>query len=536
MKIIKITATQNQILLELDQTPAQPVTVTASVALTCGDPNADFTLGRTIFTAVVSAQNQVLTISRYENDYDLLICRFQVSDEAGKIPGVSFVTDFSEDFSRYNYDYPTVKRPIGTWVSATPEDMDYLRFGYMMNELDQAWMMTVHPKEDDIPHVFNGQTYYFQKEIFDEIDRNMRATAERKVPCLIRFINRYLYRLREGDPDLFRIIKHPGYESDFRGVEMSAVNLRTEEGLNFYCACMDYLFSRYCDPDSPNGWSIMMDVGNEINSQQIWHNAGPMSLEGFMEEYTVSLRLAWLLSRKYYAHHRINISLEQNFTTPHIEDDQHYYSARDCLVQLARCCHRDGDFDWGVAAHPYPENLSYPDFYNDRSATFSFNARKITMKNMEVWPAFLGLPEFLYRGKPRHIIFDEQGFNTRDADPYTEEQGAYAFVLAYLKMRNNPNIDLMLIHRYVDIPFNEEYGLNLGLRRCLGYADDLHLITIPGPHKMICDAIRAMDSPREEAWVRAARNYIGPALFDAVLNPPEIDKGDLSALITNFDV
>ena len=37
-------------------------------------------------------------------------------------------------------------------------------------------------------------------------------------------------------------------------------------------------------------------------------------------------------------------------------------------------------------------------------------------------------------------------------------------MLAYLKLRQNPAIDLFLIHRYIDIPFDQEYGLNLGLR------------------------------------------------------------------------
>jgi len=166
---------------------------------------------------------------------------------------------------------------------------------------------------------------------------------------------------------------------------------------------------------------------------------------------------------------------------------------------------------------------------------FSYDTPIITMKNMEVWPSFLSQPYFCYRGEPRHVLFDEQGFNTREEHPYTEEQGAYAFVLAWLKIRQNPQIDMFLIHRYIDIPFNQEYGLNLGLRRCLGYADEEHLINIPGPHKMICRAIAAMDSPEEDAWVRAARAYIGPDLFDSVLNAPAIAVSSGPKTDANFN-
>ena len=45
----------------------------------------------------------------------------------------------------------------------------------------------------------------------------------------------------------------------------------------------------------------------------------------------------------------------------------------------------------------------------------------VTMKNMEVWPALLSRPEFLYRGQPRRVIFDEQGFNTRE-DVFGEKE------------------------------------------------------------------------------------------------------------------
>lgn len=525
MKITRITAAPDQILLTLDAACDAAVHVSVCVPLICADPAAEFTPGRTVFEWHGVPADGVISLPRYAEQYDMLICRFDAASAGVKVPGVCYVTDFADGFSQYNYPLPEIKRPIGTWCNAAEEDIDYMRFGYMMDELDQVWLMTIHPKEDDIPYEWNGNTYWFSRKIVEEHDAYHRALAKRGIPVLLRFINRLNYHLRSAETDLFEMIRHPGYETDFDGVEMSAVNLRTETGLNYYCACLDFLFSRYASPDSPYGWSMIMDIGNEINSQRVWHNAGPMSCEAFMEEYTCALRLAWLLSHKYYAHYQVHISLEYNFNKIHVPLPEQYYSGRECLEQLQKNCLRDGDFDWGVSSHPYPENLSYPDFWNDRAPTFSFDTPIITMKNMEVWPAFLAQSEFRYRGEPRHVLFDEQGFNTRPDAPYTEEQGAYAFVLAWLKIRKNPQIDYFLIHRYIDIPFNQEYGLNLGLRRCLGYADEEHLINIPGPRKMICQAIAAMDTPEEDAWIRAARAYIGPDLFDAILNPPPIDPG-----------
>lgn len=539
MTVTKITATKETIVLTLDAAVRGAAAVTARVPLVCGDKakKAAFEDGRAVAQHSCTLQDSAeIVLPRFEGAYDLLTCRFALMVDGSAVPGVCYVTDFSDDFAVINTPYPAVERPIGTWCNALEEDVGGMRFGYMMNELDMIWLLKRQPEDGDHVHVFNGEEYYFDKEIIAENDRMMAPLAAKGIPCLIRFINRVKYRLRKADRVLFDMIKHPDYEDDFEGVEMSAINLRTETGFRYYCACIDFLFSRYCDPANGFGWNLMMDVGNEINSARIWNNAGPMCCEDYIEEYTEALRLAWQLSHKYYAHYRVNVSLEQYFADSFIQDGRYYYPARDCLENILKYCRRDGDFDWGVAAHPYPENLNYPDFYNDRGVSFDFDTRKITLKNMEVWPALLSSSAFLYRGQPRHVIFDEQGFNTRADAPYTEEQGAYAFVLAWLKMRKQPAIDLLLIHRYIDIPFNEEYGLNLGLRRCYGYADEEHLITIPGPHKMICRAIAAMDSPEEDAWVRAARAYIGPDLFDDVLNPPAVTEGRTTRYITNFEI
>ena len=535
MKIVEIRAFSDRIELILNQKEAKSGRVWAHLPLVSGASDGPSEPGRCVYQWSGPIRDGRVVLPRNPG-YDLLICRFRAEADGEAVEGPRYVTDFGEDFCPARPEKQEISRPIGTWCNASMEDVEYMRFGYMMDEIDQAWLMTLHPREGDIPHIYNGKTYYFDRKMVEEHDRYLAPLAERGIPTLLRFINRFKYRNRDSDAALFDIIRHPGYEADFGGVEMSAVNLRTEEGLDHYCACLDFLFARYAAPGSPYGLSRMMDVGNEVNAQRIWHNAGPMECGAFMEEYAVALRLAWLLARKYDPDFRVNISLEQNFNRPYIDDPLRYYPARECLERLARITRRDGDFGWGVAAHPYPENLSYPDFYNDRSPTFSLDTPIVTMKNMEVWPALLRRPEFLYRGQPRRVIFDEQGFNTREADPYTEEQGAFAFVLACLKLRKNPAIDLFLIHRYIDIPLGQEYGLNLGLRRCLGYADEEHLVNIPGPRKLICQAIAAMDTPQEDAWIRAARAYIGPDLFDAILDPPTVEEGSQAKAETNFSV
>lgn len=533
MRVVSIVASANEIKIQIPELSCKEKAVArAFVPLVCGNSKENKTPGRLV-CEICSAQNGGFVFPRFCEDYDLSICRFEVEIDGIKLNGVRYVTDLDEGFSRDQFEFE-VNKPVGTWVTSTEEDMDLLGFGCMMNEFNTAWIQTVSPKEGDITHEWNGKTYYFDREFMNLYDELMLPCVKRNIPCLIRLINRFSYRLCGSDDALIKIIGHPEYEPTGFNEQMSAFNLRTEEGLDMYCACIDFLCARYADPKSPLFCSTVMDIGNEINAQNTWHNCGQMSCADYMEEYSEQLRLAHLIARKYNSSFRVDVSFDHNFADHILEPDRmRHYPSRDCLAYLAAYCKRDGDFEWGISAHPYPEDLSRPDFYNDKTATFSFDSPRITMKNLEVWQALVELPELSYRGMPRRVVFDEQGFHTRSDDPETENKGAYAFVLAYLKIRRCANIDWFIINRYADMPLDDESGLHLGIRYENGYADPRHILINPGDYKKICYAIRDMETEDEKKWESEARDYIGAELFDHLLSPPAPDKTDYFKIIAN---
>ena len=479
--------------------------------------------GRHTPTRVLAESQRVegdrLIFPRIVDNYDLLIARFTVTADGKESDGVCYVTDLDPAATGGNTPRKPVGKPIGTWVTCPGEDMDRLGLGAMMTEINTTWILTLTPAAEDIPHVWNGKTYWFVKEMMDTYDRLMMPCIRRGIPCLVRVINRFSYRLKGSDGDLRAVIGHPSYEDTGFSEQMSAFNITTEAGLDHFCACLDFLCGRYADPSSPLFCSAVMDVGNEINAQAVWHSCGPMPCADYMEEYTQQLRLAHLIGQTHNAAHRVDVSFDHHFAIPYRPDPLRYYPSKECLYRLAELSRRDGDFPWGISAHPYPEDLTKPDFYNDRTATFSLDTPRVTMKNIEVWQALAESPVLRYRGTPRTVVFDEQGFHTDYDDPESESKGAYAFVLLWLKMRNCPNLEQFLINRYADMPLGDEGGLHLGLRYERGYADDSHLFINPGPYKRICSAIRAMDTEEEVKWVACARAYVGEELFDSLLTP-----------------
>ncbi len=517
MRVETITAYRDRIELLLSDLPQAPAVGHAFVPLVRGETGRH-TPARLLCQTTRIEENRVI-FPRYAGDYDLLISRFAVTADGREAEGVCYVTDVAPEVSRGDALLPPKGKPVGTWVTCPGEDMDYYGFGGMMTEINSTWIQTLAPAEDDIPHVWNGNTYWFVRSMMDTYDRLMMPCIERGIPCLLRLINRFSYRLQGSDGHLREVIGHPGYEDTGFSEQMSAFNITSEAGLDLYCACVDFLCARYADPSSPLFCVTVMDVGNEINAQTVWHNCGPMTCADYMEEYTEQLRLAHLIGRKYNAAHRADVSFDHYFSVPLRPDPLRCYGSRECLAYLAALSRRDGDFPWGISAHPYPEDLTKPDFYNDRTATFSPDTPRITMKNIEVWQTLVGLPALAYRGQPRPVVFDEQGFHTDYDDPESENKGAYAFVLLYLKMRKCPAVEQFLINRYADMPQNDEGGLHLGLRYEKGYADAEHLFIHPGAYKKITHAIRAMDTEEEGKWVAEARAYIGGELFDSLLNP-----------------
>lgn len=524
MTVTRIVASDKEIKICLDS-PASELSVKAFLPLINAN-TVDKYSEAIVVASATSHDSTCIVLPRFDGGIDLALCRFEVCADGTVLSGVCYVTDTEKDYSEVCPPAPKTDKPVGTWVTALEEDIDLLGFGCMMTEINCAWLQTLTPTDDDYKHTLCGKTFYFSRKTVDMYDSLMIPCIKRNIPCLIRLINRPSYRNRGSDDTLMSAILHPDYvDTDF-SEQMSAFNLRTETGFWMYCAFVDFICARYLSPSSPLRCAYVLDVGNEINAQQTWHNCGPMPCEGFMEEYAVQLRIAHLIARKYCGYSRVNISLDHCFSIPLRDDASYYYPARECLAYLLKYCKRDGNFDWGIAAHPYPENLSLCDFYNDVSATFSFDTQRITMKNMEMWQALVELDEFKLGDTSRRVVFDEQGFHTNYDDPESENKGAHAFVLAYLKMRNCKDLDWFLINRYADMPLGDEASLHLGLRYEQGYADDDHLFVIPGEYKKICYAIRDMETAAEAERKQAARDYIGADLFDSLLSPSVPDSTD----------
>ena len=503
MKILGIEASSEKLVLRTDSDCR--VTVRESVPTVGEKP------GRTLAVLCAKAESGTIQLPRYEGGRDRIFSCYDVFCEGEPVKGVRYVTAVSDDVPPDRSDYP---QPATIKTLGLPRDM-MLKYniGQGLMNINLPALMAAIPGEDTMDYPFNGRIYHVRKSAVEEIDKHMLSAP---IMTMILLNSPRLFG-SSGEKALLDACLHPHYDASCPNAYISAFDMETEEGQNYYAAFVSFLAERYTRPDRKYGHAAGAIISNEVNSQYVWGNAGEMPVERYTREYAQALRLAWLCGQRYCRHFRVYISLDQFWCGMNFDPSQkeRYYSGRRMLELLSEYAREEGDFPWNVAYHPYPEDLRWPDFWHDRLPDFTFSTPKITFKNMEVLEAFLSQEQFLYKGAPRRIIFSEQGFNSQNGpmQSLTERMAAAGYVLAYIKARNMKTVDMFTHHATVDNP--REFGLNLGMFR---YDPDKpsHL----GEPKPIFSSFVAMESENEAEAIRNARTLIGDELFDFLLDPP----------------
>lgn len=507
MIITAIEATRNSIHLHTDACDGAAVRIIEREPLFGG--------GSALSQHEVAVTGGRLTISRFDGDHDRLFSAFRVLSGETELSGARYVTDIADDVPENQSDYP--QPPVIKALYGTPEDIQILGLHQSPCNINLPAMMTFSPGADDIPYEHDGRTYHFRRSAVEALDTTMTNAASQGVLITMILLNSPRLFGSTGEQALLDACIHPNFDWNSPDAFISAFNMRTSLGQGCYRAFVEFLVERYTRPDGKYGRAAGAIISNEVDSQYVWGNAGEMTVADYTAEYAIALRLAWLCGRKHCAHFRVYLSLDQHWCgsvhNPHYP--LRYYQGRDVVEHMAGHIRADGDFPWCVAYHPYPEDLRWPDFWHDRAPDFTFSTPKITFKNMEVLEDYLAQPHLLYRGQPRRIIFSEQGFNSHSGalQSLTEKMAAAGYVLAYMKARQMPTVDMFMHHAYTDNP--HEFGLNLGVRRY-----DPNMPHHAGEKKPIYFAIADMDTDREPECIQKARDFIGSELFDYLLHPP----------------
>ena len=311
------------------------------------------------------------------------------------------------------------------------------------------------------PFSYGGRTWYKEDQVVADYDRNFQAIARRGLMLSVIILIRPAGNAPAGS--WIRDAAHP--DADPGGLYVMP-NFTTRAGVEAYAAAMNFIAERYSRPDGKFGRIHHYIMHNEVNSGFYWTNAGAKNVVTYLDLYQKSMRLTYLIARQYDPHAKPLISLDHSWTAV---PDPRSYAGRDLLDLLVRFSRVEGDYPWGVAFHPYAQDLLNPRTWEDSQAVFNLKTPYITFKNLEVLDAWARQPEVCFRGKePREIQLTEQGINSPDYSAKSLNEQAAGLAYAWKKIEPLKTITAFQYHLWADDPSEE--GLRLGLRK---FASDL---------------------------------------------------------------
>jgi Family of unknown function (DUF5722) len=443
-----------------------------------------------------------LSISRLKNGIDRIYSRFRVgvADSAGMVKlftGICYVDDLNE-IAEWDYEYPTAGTIKGLQVNML-EDAIKLGIGHAALNLNLPTIIRPEKTNTTLTYRMDGQEYYFDGEYLARFDQRVKELSDHNIVVNLILLNSLKWDGIEIHPNMRRQLVHPDYNP--QGL-ISAFNVVTPEGFAYYKAFIEFVAERYTRPDHRYGRACGFIIGNEVDCQWMWCNAGDKTIRQYVREYGMALRTAFYAARKKYAQARIYISLTHHWNMTFKRSPRRFYKGRDVLGILNRNCTHEGNYDWSIAYHPYPQDLTKADFWKDDTATFSLDTGRITFKNIEILSQYLSQPQNLYAGRLRHIILSEQGFHS-DENEQSEQLQAAAYAFAFWRIERTPGIEAFILHAHVDN--RDEFNLNLGIWR---RDKNSPLPNAPGSPKPIYEVFKGIDRPGRETIFEKAKKVV----------------------------
>lgn len=434
-----------------------------------------------------------IAIPRFDGRRDRLYSAFQsvtASADGTRIPlGAPHHVEVWRGVSANRDPFPAAKSKKGLQVQVL-DDAIALGVRHAALNLNLGQLLEAHPRPESIAWESSGQTFHMNAGFVRSMDHQVKTLSDSgAVVSLILLV------YQGGDAELNRVLLHPRYDNSCPN-HLGAFNTVTAEGASHFAAALEFLGDRYCSTNYPHGRVANFIIGNEVNSHWFWSNRGSCTMEEFAEDYLRAVRIAHTALRKTSSTARVYVSLEHhwNIRYPGGKEGQ-AFPAHPFLDYLHRRGVEEGDFDWHVAFHPYPENLFECRTWLDKSATTNIDTPRITFKNIGMLTRYLAQSEMQYDAAPdasysrqtRRVILSEQGFHSTDK-PEGELWQAAAYAYAFRKVADNPGIDSFILHRHVD--HGQEGGLNLGLwtRKAGSIAD-------PERPKKIYEVFKHADQP-----------------------------------------
>jgi hypothetical protein len=390
---------------------------------------------------------------------------------------------------------PRGKKGLGAlWRGRPLSDLDDLGVSWATVNVVITGLFRTTPAAGCTPFEASGRTWYADDRAIAHLDHALLEAAKRQIT--VSAILLVGQAASAADPVMGKLLAHP--DADPAGIYVMP-NLTTRDGVAAYAATLEFLARRYSRPDGQFGRVHHWILHNEVDAGWVWTNAGEKTATTYTDLYQRSMRMAHLIARQYDPRAKAFTSLTHYWAKP---GSPRFYASRELLDLLLEFSAAEGDFDWAIAHHPYPQNLGNPRVWADTKVDFTLDTPLITFKNIEVLDAWVRQPRAMYLGRHlRTVHLTEQGLNSRDYSPASLRDQAAGMAYAWSKIKDLPTIEAFHYHNWVDN--RGEGGLRIGLRRFPDDKDD------PEGKKPIWDVYRAAGTAEEPTVFEQYKSVVG---------------------------
>lgn len=340
-----------------------------------------------------------------------------------------------------------------------------------------------------ISYDFKGVTYKFNGAAINGYDNLFTYLTNCDILATAIVLNDW----NEAYPEMI----HPLARNEKSGVYYYAFNTADKEGCLYLEAIASFLTGRYSG--GKYGLVSSWVVANEINQNNIWNYMDTNDIDLYAAEFEKALRIFYTAAKSNYAGAKVYFSVDHDWNSG---NNKKYFNGKDLIEAINNIAKEKGNYDWGLAIHPYPNPLTRVNYWTD-TYDKTMDAPVLTLMNLSTTTDFLKQEEYLDRsGNVRSITVTELGFTSSSG----EKLQAAAFAYCYYIIDANPYIEAFIMNRQTDSPEEVRQGLAFGIYE------------VDQTPKYIFDVFKDIDTERAEEHLDFMLNILGAESLEEALS------------------
>lgn len=348
-----------------------------------------------------------------------------------------------------------------------------------------------------ITYTYRGRNYAFNGAAINGYDGLFTYLSDQGMTATAVVLNDW----NEAFPELI----HPEAVNQESGAYYYMFNASQPDGAKTLEAVASFLAERYSD--GAHGMVHSWVIANEINQNRVWNYMDTKDVYHYTEEFEKSFRIFYQAVKSRYANARVYFSIDHAWNSNEDENGS-FFNGRDVLEAFNEAALRHGNYDWGIAIHPYPEPLTRVNYWSQEYDK-TRDASHLSIMNLNVLTDMLSEEAYLDRsGEVRSVTITELGF----ASGSGERLQAAAFAYCYHIVEDNPYVDAFLMNRQTDAPEEVMAGLAFGI-----YEYDRS-------PKYIKDVFRDIDTERSGEYTDFMLNILGADSLEEALSWARADE------------